>query len=229
VKIAFVVGFFEPVKKPLFSRYPEDVYHNRLIWVESGKRAITIFKEQFYDVVKTAHGLLVCLGRSGNQRHIENAVKGIIGVATAQYETPIRLNVFANLYDATPVIQTVEGFGLDNEIKIGADDVRAKIGNGKILCVSPQGKTSITDALERASFSKEAIDECFVEEIQEYGRNSNLMQHLKSSSASYVCLLYAWEGLRTSDQDVKDSYAYGCYEAPTASQVVDFFKAWIVT
>ncbi len=64
VKIAIVVGFYDPVKKALNARYPETSYQDRLIWIESGKRTLVDFKERFYDVVQTAEGLLSVLGPS---------------------------------------------------------------------------------------------------------------------------------------------------------------------
>lgn len=226
MKIAFVVGFFEPVRQALRARYPDDAYRNRLIWIESHKRAITVFRERFYDVVKTASGLLVCLGRSGSERHLEDAIQGIVSVGASQFSTPIQFEVFGNQFEAAPLVELVETFGLDAETEIGVGQVRAKVGNRKILCVSLQGKTPICAALRRAGVSGEAISTCFHEEVQKSGKNSNLMQNLKSRSASYCCLLYAWDGLRTSDEDVKDSYAFRPIEARTAAEVAELFKKW---
>jgi hypothetical protein len=221
VKIAFVVGFFDPVKKALDARFPNN---DRLIWVGPGKNALIAFKERFYDVVQTADCLLVCLGRAGSQRYLEDAVAGIIAVAQEQYPAMIQVRAFGNLYDSAPIVELVESFGLETESQIGILDVRSKVADGKILCVSLEGKTSIFSALQRAGFSTDAIRECFSEEQYKGGRNSNLMQDLKSRAQSHSCLLYAWGGLRTSTPDVKDAYIFGCHEAPTASLVVDLFK-----
>jgi len=222
VKIAFVVGFFDPVKTALDARFPNN---DRLVWIEPGKNALIAFKERFYDIVKTADGLLICLGRSQSQRHLEDAMTGIIGLAQAQYTATIDFRAFGNLYDSVPVVELLESFGLETESQIGISHIRSKIADGKILCVSLQGKTSIFSALQRAGFSADAITECFAPEEQyKGGRNSNLMKDLKSRAQSHSCLLYAWSGLRSSTPDVKNAYKYGCYEASTASQVVELFK-----
>jgi hypothetical protein len=221
VKIAFAMGFFDPVRKALNDRFPGN---DRLIWVDPGKRTLIVFKERFYDVMKTADGVLVCLGRSASQQHLEDAVTGIIGVAQAQCKTPIQFRAFGNLYDSSPVVELVESFGLETEASIGIIQVRSKVADGKILCISLEGKTSIFSALQRAGFSADVIRECFAEEQYKSGRNSNLMQDLKSKAQSHSCLLYAWGGLRTSTPDVKGAYKYGCHEASTASQVVELFK-----
>jgi len=184
VKIAFVVGFFDRVKTALNECYPEEAYRDRLIWISAGRSAVAVFKERFYDVVRTADGLLVCLGRPGSQRHIEDAMRGIISVAEAQYETPIHFEAFGNLYDFGPVLECVKAFGLQGESVICSDRIRSKVAEGKILCVSLQGKTPILTSLQRAGFSEQAITECFEEEIRKSGRNSNLMQELKSRATS---------------------------------------------
>lgn len=160
----------------------------------------------------------------GSQQHREDAVTGIIGVAQAQYTATIQFKAFGNLYDSAPVVELVETFGLETESPIGIIHVRSSVADGRILCVSLEGKTSIFSALQRAGFSPNVIQECFSEEQYKGGRNSNLMQDLKSRAQSYSCLLYAWGGLRTSTPDVKGAYKYGCHEAATASQVVELFK-----
>ena len=228
MKIAFVVGFFDPVRTCLNECYPEAVYRDRLIWIASGKGAVTAFKGRLYDVVKTAESLLVCLGRPESQRHIEESVRGIIGVAQGEHaSTPIQFQVFGNIYDPAPVVQVVKSFGLETEPQICSDRIRTKVTQGKILCVSLDGKTSILIALQRAGFSTATISECFEEEIRVAARNSNLMQDLTSRAATYPHLLYAWEGLRTTTPDVKKGFKYGCHEARSASQVVELFKKWI--
>ncbi|MGC2246569.1 MAG: hypothetical protein WA609_08190 [Terriglobales bacterium] len=221
MKTAFVVGFFDPVRKALNTRFPKN---DRLIWIEPGKTALVVFKERFYDVIKTADDILVCLGRSGSQRYLEEAVIGIIGVAQAQHAATVQFKAFGNLYDSAPVVELVESFGLKTEPLIDIAQLRFKVAEGKILCVSIEGKTSIFSALLRAGFSADVIRECFTEEQYKSGRNSNLMQDLKSRAQSHTCLLYAWGGLRTSTPEVKNAYKYGCHEASTASQVVELFK-----
>lgn len=228
MKIAFVVGFYDPVKIALNARYPEDSYQDRLIWIPSGKRTLVDFKQRFYDVVQTAEGLLVCLGRSGPQRHLEDSMRGIIGVAEGQYTTPIWFEAFGNLYDPLPIVALVESFGLETDATIGVDHVRSKVTQGKILCVSIEGKTTVRVALQRAGLSAQALDECFVEEIIKGGRNSNLMQNLKQKAQHHSCLLYAWGGLRTSTPEVKAAYTFDCIEAQSASQVAVMFKKWIM-
>ena len=223
MKTAFVVGFFDPVKNALEVRFPKN---DRLIWVDKGKNALVVFKERFYEIVKTADGLLVCLGRAGSERHLEDAVAGIIGVAKAQYPATIQFNAFGNLYDPAPVVALVESFGIETETTIGVNHVRSKVTEGTVLCVSLEGKTTVFTALQRAGVSAETLNECFIEEIIQGGKNSNLMQYLKQKGQHHSCLLYAWAGLRTSTPEVKAAYKFDCHEAPSAAQVVEMFRKW---
>lgn len=227
MKIAFVVGFMDPVRKALNGCYPEEIYRERLIWIPNGRESLTVFKGRFYDVVKSADSLLVCLGRSGPQRHLEDAMRGIIAVAQAQYPTPIEFAPFGNIYDAAPVLELVNIFGIGTQQQIDVDAIRNKVASGKVLCVSLAGKTSILVALRRAGFSPAAITECFEEEVIAGGRNSNLNAHLKSQAKSYSSLIYAWEGARTSTPDVKTAFSTTCVEGQSAAQAVELFKKWI--
>lgn len=224
MKTAFVVGFFDPVKKALNERFPEN---DRLIWVDKGKNALIVFKQRFYEIAKTADGLLVCLGRAGSERHLEEAMNGIIGVAQAQYPAAIEFMVFGNLYDHAPVIALVESFGIERETAIDISHVRSKVTEGTVLCVSLEGKTTVFAALQRVGISAETLNECFVEEIIKGGKNSNLMQYLKQKAQHHSCLLYAWSGLRTSTPDVKAAYKFDCHEALSAAKVAEMFRKWI--
>ncbi len=71
-------------------------------------------------------------------------MRGIIGVAERQYATPIRFETFGNLYDSVPIVALVESFGLEREATIGVDHVHSKVTEGKILCVSLEGKTTVS-------------------------------------------------------------------------------------
>ena len=148
---------------------------------------------------------MVCLGRADREAYLEHNVRGIVGVAEEQYPCTNLIKPFGNLYDPEPIIQLVKSFGIETQPQITSDKVRSKVPDGKILCMSLDRKTSILTALERAGFSRAAIGECFHEEIRGGARNSNLMEELKSLAAKYTCLLYAWEGLRTSKPDMKSS------------------------
>ena len=227
MKIAFVVGFYDRVRTTLNARFPVTTYQDRLIWIDSGNQVLVAFKKRFYEVVKTADGLLVCLGRAGSQRYLEDNMRGIIGVAESQYSAPIDLRVFGNLFDPDPVIAAVEAFDLEIGSTLTRNQIRSRVVEGKILCVSLQGKTTVFSALERAGVSAEILEEMFVEEIIAGGRNSNLMEHLEQRAQSHTCLLYAWDGLRTSTPEVKKAYRYECHEAPSAAQAAEKFKKWV--
>ena len=227
MKIAFVVGFYDSVKTALNARYPAPTYQDRLIWIAGGSHALVAFKKRFYDVVETAEGLLVCLGRGGTEQYVEDHMRGIIGVAEAKFTTPIHFRVVSNKYDPKPIVALVESFGLETEAALEVSHIRAKVAEGKILCVSLEGKTGVLVALQRAGMSAKAIEECFVEEKIKGGKNSNLMQHLKQRALHHPCLLYAWNGLRSSPPEVRTAYKVFCFEAQNAFQVVEGFMKWI--
>lgn len=179
MNIAFVMGFFDRVKIALDECYPDQAYRDRLIWIPHGQRMLAAFKGRFYELVKSADGVLICLGRSKRDIHLEHAVAGMVSVAQEQSPCKIRVQVFGNLYDPRCVLELVKSFGIETQPQINSDVVRLRVPDGKILCMSLDGKTSIFTSLVRAGFSPATISECFHEEIRIGGRNSNLMEELR--------------------------------------------------
>jgi hypothetical protein len=229
MKIAFILGFFDPVRKALKECYPEDTYSDRILWISSGNGTVTAFKGRYYDVVSTADSILVCVGASSKQKALLLGVDGIVSSGAAAYpQTPVKVEKFGNLFDGAPVLACVKQFGVEAQPPISVAQIRRRIPAGKILCVSPAGKTTIKVALERIGFSVDALNECFEEKLCQTARNSNLMQELESRAKTYPCLLYAWEGLRTSDPEIQKKYTHGWLEARSAAQVAALFHKWIV-
>lgn len=228
MKIAFIVGFYDPVRVALERLYPTDRYAERLIWIPCGNNSIVAFKGRFYEVAKTADGILVCLGRPHSKCYLDDHVAGIIAVSQEERNIAVSFQVFGNIFDATPVVEAVKAFGLQEPTGIGPQKVRKRVATGKILCVSLAGKTPVFSALRRAGFTEEAISECFVEEIIDGARFSDANEYFASKADSYTHFMYAWLGLRTTSPETKKAFKCGCEEAPTAADVVALFKKWIL-
>jgi hypothetical protein len=237
MKIAFVAGFFDPVKKALEESYSEHLTSGSVIWIrqqESGTHPpptaanLKDFSSRFFDVIRRVDSILIILAVPTQQRWVEDRVRAMIDKAT-QSAPNVTCNLVTcrNAGDRAEVITALDTYDLKTDTGTGVDKIRAKIPTGKILCVSHASKTSILLALERAGFSARAIEECFEEERIDGARNSNLVESLGSRANSYPFLLYAWDGLRTIDAKTKRNFA-GCYEAPSAAKVVQFFKALIL-
>jgi len=233
LKIAFVVGFFDPVKTALLRSCPEHLENRSVIWIRQigvGREAnLKELSGAYFDRVRPGvESVLVLLAVVRGREFVIDAVRGIIARGKeSSAQTECELLVFKNAGDRNGVLDRIIAFGLQSPTALSCGAIRAKISDGRILCVSMKGRTSILDSLSRAGFTGEAIQTFFDEERIEGARNSSLMEYLDSRSRNYKYLLYAWDGLRTLKSEVKRGFEK-CYEAPSASKVVDLFRRWIV-
>jgi hypothetical protein len=232
VKIAFVAGFFDPVKKALEEEpYSGHQSNGSLIWIrqKAMNREVNLheFSSRFFDRVKQADSVLTLLAILRGREWAEASVQAIITRAKeGMPDLSCEMLTFRNAGDRSGVLKAIDAFGLASPSSIGRDKVRAKVSEEKVLCVSLEGKTSILDALRRAGFEAETVQAHFYEERIDGARNSGLMEHLALRAGQYRHLLYAWDGLRTLKPEVGRKFTT-CCEAPNAAKVVQLFKKWI--
>lgn len=105
---------------------------------------------------------------------------------------------------------------------------RSRLSGQKVLCVVVDGHTGFLKSLCRAGFPQCLWDEFFEEMVLPPGKNSNLMEMLYHKADGFAHLLYAWTGLRTLPSKVKNRYVGKAFEAPTAKDVVNLFKPWVL-
>lgn len=240
MKIAFVAGFFDPVKEAVEEAYPEHLKNRSVVWIpqEGVKtlpppRAVNLnqFVSQFLDRVKSAESIMILLALPAGQEWVEEKIWNIV-------ERGVDLNPHLSFFDVVPfkdasdrngVIKAIKEFDIPLAVPIGIESIRIKVIQGKILCVSCEGKPSILEALRRTGFAPESIETCFEEERINPGKNSNLMNLLTERAKQYPQLLYAWDGgLRYLHPKVKSKFSTHCFEAQGAAKVVERFKEWIM-
>jgi hypothetical protein len=107
--------------------------------------------------------------------------------------------------------------------------IQKKLGDAKVLCVSPQNRPDLKTALQRGGFPVATIEEMFHEEKIEFGENSNLMQTLEGKADRYSYLLYSWEGLRHTSSAVEQRFGKNLFKGRTARNVVEQFKQHVLT
>jgi len=222
--------------------YPRGYASKSIIWIdqispnrrggwEPREANIRQFSAKFYDrLALGSDPMLVLLVVLERHAWVVESVEAII--SDGKLRNPYldcHLLFFKDAGDRIGVRSAIDDFGLqENEASeaLPHELVSRKL-QGKVLCVSMDGKTSIVDSLRRAGFPDSVLSELFVEQRIPAGKNSNLMAQIGSQSGNHFCLLYAWEGLRTTTPDVKRGFQK-CYEARSATKVVSLFKDWIV-
>lgn len=232
MKIAFVAGFYDPVKEALDNPYSEHQATGSLVWIrqrELHKEAdLTEVSSRFFSSIERADSVRVILHVPRGRAWVIDSVRGILEKGKAM-NSALEFDIvpLENDGDCDGVLQCIADFGLAAPVGIESAVIRKKIPTGKVLCVSLEGKTPIIDALQRAGFTPEAVAQSFEEDRIEGGRNSGLLQTLASKSLKYRHLLYAFDGLRTLSPAIKHKFAK-CWEAPNAAKVVAQFKKWIL-
>jgi len=232
MKIAFVAGFYDPVKEALDNPYSEHQANGSLVWIrqnELHKEAdLTLLSSRFIDGVNRADTVRVVLHVPRGRQWVVDSVQGILERGK-DLNSALEFDIvpLENDGDRDGVLKCIADFGLAVPAHVESDTVRTKIPSGKVLCVSLDGKTSILDALQRAEFAPETITQCFDEERIEGGRNSGLLQMLASRSLRYRYLIYAFDGLRHLSPAIKHKFVK-CWNEANAAKVVAQFKKWIL-
>jgi len=144
--------------------------------------------------------------------------------AAVKVETKILLSA----RDHNDVLEMIETYQLAKPSPLTVEMVRRAVGNTKVLCMNMEGRTSVFGALLRAGIPQEALNEMFVERTVGPAKNSNLLSSLTSEAQQCSHLLYAWDGLRTLAPNVKRKFKGKQFEAPTAAQVAEAARRWIV-
>jgi hypothetical protein len=231
MKIAFVAGFYDPVKEALDISHSAHEADGSLIWIrqrELHREAdLTALSARLLDIAKDADFIRIILHVPRGREWVTTSIQGIVA-SGMELNAKLQCEIvpFGNDGDCEGVLKCVAGFDLPAPDPLNSAEIRKRIPAGKVLCMSLEGKTSVIDALERAGFSPQTIAECFEEERREGGQNSNLLQHLSSRSLQYRYLVYAFEGLRTLSPAIKHKFAK-CWEASNAAKAVALLKKWI--
>lgn len=233
MKIAFVAGFYSSVKDGLDTSYSAHQANGSLVWVrqrELHREAdLTEVSSRLFNLADRADFVRVILHVPRGREWVVASVEAILaGVKAAHPTLDYDIVKLDNDGDRDGVLNAIASYGLAVPSPLDLAGIRRKIPEGKVLCISLDGKTPILEALERAGVPPDAISDCFHEERIAGGKNSNLLQSLASRSLAFRYLLYAFEGLRTLSPVIKHKFAK-CWEAPNAAKVVELFKKWITT
>jgi hypothetical protein len=233
LKVAIVVGFFDPVWAELQREYAAHVAEKTLILVKPALPSpiprIPDVASRVADASGRAKSLLVVAASLDNYEWVPMRIEEMvvtIGRRTAGLE--VRTEIRKSATDPKEILQLIADFALEPPLPISVELLRTALRDTKVLCVSMEGRTTLRDALMRAGFPEEAWDLYFVERIIPGARNSNLLNSIGLESHQCTHLLYAWDGLRTLSSAVKKKFKGKQYECPTAAQVAEAFKRWVL-
>jgi hypothetical protein len=178
-----------------------------------------------------AKQILVMVALLSGTKWVEGTVRAIVSEATSLHPgVEVQLYFEDKATNADLVLQKVTEFGLPEPSEISVDLLRWRLSGARVLCVVMDGHTGFQESLSRAGFPPECVsEEFFAEMVVPRGKNSNLMGTLHDRADQHRHILYAWTGLRTMPSKVKKRYSVIAFEGPTATDVVNLFKRWLLT
>lgn len=236
MKVAFVVGFYEPVRRALERRFAKQLKVSSLVWVRqvSSNREpdLGMFASRLaQQLAAGAKQILVMVALLSGTKWVEGSVRAIVADAMVRYSgVDVQIYFENKATNADFVLQQVTEFGLPEPSEISVDLLRWRLSGAKVLCVVMDGHTGFQESLSRAGFPPECVsEEFFAEMVVPRGKNSNLMGTLHDKADQHRHILYAWTGLRTMPSKVKKRYSVIAFEGPTATDVVNLFKRWLLT
>lgn len=235
MKVAFVAGFFEPVRRALHERFAKQLEVSSLIWIQqvgAGRELDLgmLGSELHRQLANGAKQVLVLVALLRGKEWVEHSVRAIITQAKSQYsgDIDIELSFERTAASAELVLERIVAFTLPEPSEVSVELLRRRLAGEKVLCVVLDGRTGFCESMCRAGFPQEALDEFFVEMVVPGGRNSNLMDNLYHKADTHRHILYAWMGLRHMPSKVKKRYTGAMFIGPTTKDVVSLFKRWLL-
>jgi hypothetical protein len=237
MKYVFVVGFYDSIKDILDEKFPGRLAEGSIIWIAENKGIkadLEKFKELFFDVISSGHpsAVVVLFGIPKGHDWLPYQLERIVTEGRARDSSAkVDFLTSPDLNARNLVEMQIEAAQLDEREEIPDELVRAKLNGRKAICIHASTYTSIKDALKRAGFSPEIVEERFDEESINIAKNSNLNERLAKYAKSHFMMLYAWDGLRhASDAVVAAFRRNGKFiDAQSASKVVEKLRRWLLS
>ena len=206
MKVAFVVGFFNPVESALQDAFEEQLDGGTLICISktSSRYAFDVnkFKSQFFQkaVASDVDSILVVAADLRGQEWLTANLQQMVDAARDRSGGKnIQLVLLKDAQNPAPVMDSIHGYGLVASADYAGGEVSesqliAYTGSKKVLCVRGKNQSGFEDALRRGNFQFTNFEDHFVELALSYGSNTG--QTLKDSAKHHICLLYAWGELK---------------------------------
>jgi hypothetical protein len=177
-----------------------------------------------------AKQILVMVALLSEKGWVEDCVRAIVSEATSLHSgVDVQFCFERKAADEHLVLQKLIEFDLPEPSEVSVDLLRSKLSGARVLCVVMDGHTGFPESLRRIDFPEACIcDEFFEHMVVSRGKNSNLMEVLYKKADRHQHILYAWTGLRTMPSTVKKRYSVIAFEGPTARDVANLFKRWLL-
>ncbi len=231
MRIAFVLGFFDPVLKELKSQFPRELRLRSLIWIRQtkigGPPDLTDFSSQLFDRLTqgATHILLIVAVLSGKE-WIEERLRSMVAEARERFSGSVVEIIFEKKAMASElIIPRLREFECTIPQEVTRELLARKLGGSKILCVREKSSTSFRRALERHGISEELFEEFFVEHSVQADSSKEGLQK-KVHSFKYV--FYAFYGFGHPFGGFLDEFRGTLFKESLAVGCAMSFKKWLL-
>lgn len=231
MRVAFVLGFFDPVLKELTSQFPRELRLRSLIWIRQtkigGPPDLTDFRSQLFDRLTqgATHILLIVAVLSGKE-WLEEWFPPMVAEAQNRFSGLAVEIIFEKKAKASElVISRLREFKCTIPQDITRELLARKLGGSKVLCVREKRSTSFRRTLERHGISEELFEEFFVEHSVEASSSNEGLQK-KVQSFKYV--FYAFDGFGHPFGGFLDEFKGTLFKESLAVGCAICFKKWLV-
>lgn len=230
MRVAFVLGFFDPVLKELKLQFPRELRLRSVIWIRQtkigGPPDLTDFSSQLFDRLTqgATHILLIVAVLSGKE-WIEERLRSMVAEAQERFPGSAVDIIFEKKAMASElVIPRLREFKCSIPQEITRELLARKLGSSKVLCVRKKRSTSFRRALERHGISEELFEEFFIEHSVEAGSSKEGLQK-KVQSFEYV--FYAFDGFGHPFGGFLHEFAGTLFKDSLAVGCVTSFRKWL--
>jgi len=231
VRVAFVLGFFDPVLRELKSQFPRELRLRSLIWIRQtkigGPPDLTDFSSQLFDrLTQGATHILVIVAVPRGKEWIEERLRSMVAEAQNRFSGSTVEIIFEKKATASElVISRLREFKCAIPQEVSRELLARKLGSSKVLCVRENHSTSFRRTLERHGISEELFEEFFVE----YSFEANASNDgLKKKVESFECVFYAFDGFGHPFGGFLDGFRGTLFKESLAVGCATSFKKWLI-
>jgi hypothetical protein len=231
VRVAFVLGFFDPVLKKLESQLSRELKCRSVVWIRQtkigGPPDLSRFSASLFDrLTKGATHVLVLVAVLSGKEWIKETLKSMAVEAEGRFSGAIVELIFEKKATASDfVIQKIREFKCTVSEEVTREVLGRKLGDSKILCVREKRSTSFRNALERHGVTEALFDEFFVEQAFESGAAT---EGLEMKLRSFKYTFYAFEGFSHAFGGFLKGYSGTLFKESHAAGCAMSFKKWLL-
>jgi len=231
VRVAFVLGFFDPVFKKLESQFSRELKCQSVVWIRQtkigGPPDLSKFSSSLFDhLTQGATHVLVLVAVLSGKEWIEERLRWMAAEAEGRFSGAIVELIFEKKATASDfVIQKLREFKCTVSEEVTRELLARKLGDSKIFCVREKHSTSFRRALERHGVSEALFDEFFVEHAFEAGAAT---EGLEMKLRSFKYAFYAFEGFSHAFGGFLKDYSGTLFKESHAAGCAMSFKKWLL-